>query len=566
MHRYKLLAKKGEGTFSEVIRAKCLTNNREVAIKVMRNKFESLEQVNSLREIQALRRLSPDAGIIKLYEVLFDDASGRLALVFELMQMNLYELIRGRKNFLPEAQIKSILYQVLRAVDRMHRNSIFHRDLKPENILVTPQTLGGGSGVKNGSNPSGSKSIAAVDPVAAGNNLLVKVADFGSCRGIYSKQPYTEYIATRWYRAPECLLTSGYYSFRMDLWAIGCIAFEIIALFPLFPGTNELDQIERIHNVLGTPGDEILGKFKRFATHIDFNFSRKKGTGIGQMIPHVDTHCVDLIEKLLAYDPEERMSARQALRHPYFRELRHADKKRERAAKASKGDPQERAGHHNAGADAGAAARRKNRPPRGTKANRHDHAGGSVLDPAARAAGGVGKRKDLPRIQHPHHGAESMQPVADPRHPVALPSLAHGKHRGQPQHPGFQHHQQSKHHHESSLHGNAGSTTDPIGSNNNGRLPPHQQNLGHPGHAVKSTKTRRQNPYGPIMHGANGGAVPIGGKTKRLGAGQGGHNKKYGHSKSSNPAHKVQYSAYKSSYQSPYSQKYLARSRIPGAL
>lgn len=81
----------------------------------------------------------------------------------------------------------------------------------------------------------------------------VKLADFGSCRGIYSKAPFTEYISTRWYRAPECLLTDGYYGYKMDIWGVGCVFFEMLSLFPLFPGNNELDQIHRIHNILGTP-------------------------------------------------------------------------------------------------------------------------------------------------------------------------------------------------------------------------------------------------------------------------------------------------------------------------
>ena len=113
----------------------------------------------------------------------------------------------------------------------MHRNGIFHRDIKPENILLLDDKI--------------------------------KVADYGSCRGIYSKPPYTEYISTRWYRAPECLLTDGYYDYKMDLWGIGCVFFEVVALFPLFPGANELDQIEKIHAVTGTPSKELQMKFKR---------------------------------------------------------------------------------------------------------------------------------------------------------------------------------------------------------------------------------------------------------------------------------------------------------------
>ncbi|EOD39317.1 hypothetical protein EMIHUDRAFT_69969 [Emiliania huxleyi CCMP1516] len=104
----------------------------------------------------------------------------------------------------------------------------------------------------------------------------LKLADFGSCRGIYSKQPYTEYISTRWYRAPECLLTDGFYSYKMDMWGIGCVFFEVLSLSPLFPGTNELDQVAKIHKILGTPGRATFEKLKKHSnTHIDFNFPHK---------------------------------------------------------------------------------------------------------------------------------------------------------------------------------------------------------------------------------------------------------------------------------------------------
>ena len=153
-------------------------------------------QVNNLREIQALRRLSPHPHVIRLLEVLYDQPTGRLALVFELMvrerrraaapasgaaprltvlaaarapvpqDQNIYELIRGRRAHLPEATVRGYAYQLLKALDHMHRGGVFHRDIKPENILVAGDAL--------------------------------KLADFGSCRGIYSRQPYTEYISTRW--------------------------------------------------------------------------------------------------------------------------------------------------------------------------------------------------------------------------------------------------------------------------------------------------------------------------------------------------------------------------------
>jgi len=304
MHKYRLISKKGEGTFSEVLKAQCIKNGRYVAIKCMKSHFDSLEHVNNLREVQALRRLSPHANIVKLIEVLYDQPTGRLALVFELMDMNIYELIRGRRHYVAEDRIKNYMYQLITAMDHMHRNGIFHRDIKPENILITEDAL--------------------------------KLADFGSCRGIYSKQPYTEYISTRWYRAPECLLTDGYYNYKMDMWGVGCVFFELVALFPLFPGTNELDQIHKTHNITGTPSPEVLAKIKRRSTasHMNFNFPPKVGSGIAKLIPHFSREGIDLIERTLAYNPDDRLSAQQALRHPYFRELRERDRLTSEAMRA----------------------------------------------------------------------------------------------------------------------------------------------------------------------------------------------------------------------------------------
>lgn len=124
------------------------------------------------------------------------------------------------------------------------------------------------------------------------------------------------------YRAPECLLTDGYYSYKMDMWGVGCVFFEVVALFPLFPGSNEIDQIQKIHNVLGSPSPELVAKFTNRSAQIDFNFPPKDGTGIAKLIPHCGTDCINLIEKLLVYDPEQRISARQALKHPYFKDPR----------------------------------------------------------------------------------------------------------------------------------------------------------------------------------------------------------------------------------------------------
>ena len=119
---------------------------------------------------------------------------------------------------------------------------------------------------KTGSSTETSSRESLQSLTRARENILikedsVKLADFGSCRGVYSQPPFTEYISTRWYRPPECLLTDGYYNHKMDYWGIGCVFFEILSLFPLFPGNNELDQVHKIHNILGTPSQELLDKF-----------------------------------------------------------------------------------------------------------------------------------------------------------------------------------------------------------------------------------------------------------------------------------------------------------------
>lgn len=304
MHKYRLVAKKGEGTFSEVLKAQSVVTGDYFAVKCMKSKFKSLEQVHNLREIQALKRLNPHPHIIEMEEILFDAHTGRLALVFELMECNIYELIRNRKQYLKAARVKNLMYQLLKAVAHMHKNGIFHRDIKPENILILGDKL--------------------------------KVADFGSCRGMYSKPPFTEYISTRWYRAPECLLTNGHYDFKMDIWGIGCVFFEIVSLVPLFPGENEVDQIQQVHKIMGTPNKEVLSYFRKKSPHANtFDFSKQTvGTGLAHKIPHATKECIDLIEQLLIYHPAKRITAKQALQHPYFRDLREAEQ-RERIRTAS---------------------------------------------------------------------------------------------------------------------------------------------------------------------------------------------------------------------------------------
>ena len=213
------------------------------------------------------------------------------------MDMNLYEAIEGRKKYLPEKKAKFWIYQTLKALDFMHKNGIFHRDIKPENILL----------LKN----------------------KVKLADLGSCKGMYSKPPFTEYISTRWYRSPECLLTDGYYNYKMDIWGLGCVFYEILTLEPLFPGDDEIDQVNKINYILGSPPNELFEKFVRNSAHRnEFNFEHQKGVGINRYLTHVSKDAIDLINKMLIYDPDMRPTARECLNHECFKEFLEYDLKK----------------------------------------------------------------------------------------------------------------------------------------------------------------------------------------------------------------------------------------------
>ncbi|XP_015244977.1 PREDICTED: MAPK/MAK/MRK overlapping kinase isoform X1 [Cyprinodon variegatus] len=290
---YKIIKKIGEGTFSEVLKTQSTKDGKFYACKTMKQTINSLEQANNLREVQAIKMLSPHANIIQLHELIYDKGTGTVSLICELMEMNIYELIQGRKSPLPEQTVRSYMYQLCKSLDHMHSCGIFHRDVKPENILIKQNVL--------------------------------KLADFGSCRSVFSKPPHTEYISTRWYRAPECLLTDGYYSLKMDIWSAGCVFFEIMRLNPLFPGANELDQLAKIHNVLGTPDLSLLQKFKQ-SRAMHFDFTPRKGSGISRLLPSCPAPALSLLYQMLAYDPDERISAETALRHTYFREIRMGDK------------------------------------------------------------------------------------------------------------------------------------------------------------------------------------------------------------------------------------------------
>ncbi|XP_059914655.1 serine/threonine-protein kinase MAK-like [Gadus macrocephalus] len=218
MKRYTATRQLGDGTFGSVLLGKSLDSGELVAIKRMKRKFYSWDECVNLREVKSLQKLK-HSNVVKLKEIIRENDC--LYFVFEYMKENLLQLIKARNKLFPESVVRNMTFQILQGLSYIHKNGYFHRDLKPENLLCT-------------------------------GTEMVKIADFGLARELRSLQPYTEYVSTRWYRAPEVLLRSPSYSSPIDLWAVGCIVAELYTLRPLFPGTSEVDEVFKICQVLGT--------------------------------------------------------------------------------------------------------------------------------------------------------------------------------------------------------------------------------------------------------------------------------------------------------------------------
>ncbi|XP_022535941.2 serine/threonine-protein kinase MAK isoform X6 [Astyanax mexicanus] len=186
-----------------------------------------------------------------------------------------------------ENEIRNIMFQVLSGLAFVHKHGFFHRDMKPENLLcMGPE--------------------------------LVKIADFGLARETRSRPPYTDYVSTRWYRAPEVLLRSSMYSSPIDMWAVGCIMAELYTLRPLFPGNSEVDEIFKICQVLGTVKKTDWPEGYQLAAAMNFRFPQCVPTPLKTLIPNASNEALTLMKDLLQWDPKKRPTAVQALRYPYF--------------------------------------------------------------------------------------------------------------------------------------------------------------------------------------------------------------------------------------------------------
>ncbi|KAI3679332.1 hypothetical protein L2E82_51465 [Cichorium intybus] len=297
-NRYKILEIIGKGSYGVVCSAIDTHTGEKVAIKKITDIFEhASDAIRILREIKLLRLLRhPD--IVEIKRIMLPPsrrAFKDIYVVFELMESDLHQVIKANDDLTHEHH-RFFLYQMLRALKYMHTANVYHRDLKPKNIL-------------------------------ANANCKLKICDFGLARVAFNDAPtavlWTDYVATRWYRAPElCGSFSSKYTPAIDIWSIGCIFAEVLTGKPLFPGKSVVHQLELITDLLGTPSaDTISGVRNDKARKYLMDMRKKQPVPFSQKFVKIDPLALRLLQKMLAFDPKDRPTAEEALADPYFKGL-----------------------------------------------------------------------------------------------------------------------------------------------------------------------------------------------------------------------------------------------------
>lgn len=296
--RYKIQEVIGKGSYGVVCSAIDTHTGEKVAIKKIHDIFEHISDATRiLREIKLLRLLRhPD--IVEIKHIMLPPSRREfkdIYVVFELMESDLHQVIKANDDLTREHH-QFFLYQLLRSLKYIHTANVYHRDLKPKNIL-------------------------------ANANCKLKICDFGLARVAFNDTPttifWTDYVATRWYRAPElCGSFFSKYTPAIDIWSIGCIFAEVLTGKPLFPGKNVVHQLDLITDLLGTPSMDTISrvrneKARRYLT----NMRKKPKMSFAQKFPNADPLALHLLERLLAFDPKDRPTAEQALADPYFKGL-----------------------------------------------------------------------------------------------------------------------------------------------------------------------------------------------------------------------------------------------------
>mmetsp|Transcript_80050 Transcript_80050/g.183390 ORF Transcript_80050/g.183390 Transcript_80050/m.183390 type:complete len:780 (+) Transcript_80050:21-2360(+) len=289
MDDYHVIKKLGEGAFGEVVKASHKSSGQVVAIKQIKKVFRSWDECLKLKELASLRKLKHD-NIVALKEAFRHQLDGYLYFVFEFVDNNLMQ-IAAKAGPMSEADVAFWMKQLCRGVSYMHTNGYFHRDIKPENILVEC------------------------------TDRTVKIADFGLAREIRSRPPYTDYIATRWYRAPECLLKTNRYSSPIDLWACGAIMGELAAGRPLFPGSSSIDTLNKICKLCGSPNPSVWPEGVALASKMGFLIKPVYPNSLGDAFGRASPEFLELLQGLLNINPQRRPSARLALNSGYLAQV-----------------------------------------------------------------------------------------------------------------------------------------------------------------------------------------------------------------------------------------------------
>lgn len=283
MKRFEEISVLGDGAFGTVMKCRDKETGDVVAIKKMKQRSANFEECLQQKEIKSLRKIKHE-NVVKLLQVFREN--DHLFLVFEFLPDGcLLKTIQNHNGPFTEPEIRFIISQLLSGLNYVHRQGFFHRDIKPENLLWSGNTL--------------------------------KIADFGLAREIRSRPPYTEYVSTRWYRAPEIILHHEFYNSPVDIWAVGAIMAELYMMKPIFQGTSETDQLYKICSVLGSPASSWPESIK-LATKLNIRFPQTSSTPLSTLMPNASQDAIDLMYEMLRYDPSKRPSAAQLLQHKFF--------------------------------------------------------------------------------------------------------------------------------------------------------------------------------------------------------------------------------------------------------
>ncbi|KAG8377834.1 hypothetical protein BUALT_Bualt08G0074800 [Buddleja alternifolia] len=284
----------GRGAYGIVCSSVNKETNEKVAIKRIHNAFENnIDALRTLRELKLLRHLRHE-NVIALKDVMLPIHKGSFKdvyLVYELMDTDLHQIIKSSQT-LTNDHCQYFLFQLLRGLKYLHSANILHRDLKPGNLLINA-------------------------------NCDLKICDFGLARTNSSRGQFmTEYVVTRWYRAPELLLCCDNYGTSIDVWSVGCIFAELLGRKPIFPGKECLNQLRLIVNILGSQKEDNLQfidnpKARKYITSLPYS----PGTHFSRVYPQAHPMAIDLLQKMLVFDPSKRIGVTEALQHPYMSAL-----------------------------------------------------------------------------------------------------------------------------------------------------------------------------------------------------------------------------------------------------